>query len=93
MEYIEHASRDDLRNFDSLQSLNSLFSRKQLQQLRNSISGNEALGRRPAQANNHSSPTFPAVSLDIFLPLLAGLLVLQKQGCSHSREVRQQIPH
>lgn len=36
---------------------------------------------------------FPAVSLGIFLPLLAGLLVLQKQGCSHSREVRQQIPY
>lgn len=89
MEYIEHAPRDDLRNFDSLQNLNSLFSRKQLQQLRNYIAGNEVLGTRPAQANNHSSPMFSAVSLGIFLPLLAGLLVLQKQGCSHSREVRQ----
>lgn len=82
-----------MRNFDSLQSLNSLFSRKELQQLRNEIGGNEALGRRPAQTKKYSSPVFPAVSPGIFLPLLAGLLVLQKQGCSHSQEVRQQIPH
>lgn len=92
IEYVGHASRGDLRNSDSLQSLNSLSSRNELLQLRNDIGGNEALGRRPAQANNHPSSMFPAV-LGIFLPLLAGLLVLQKQGCSHSREVRQQIPH
>lgn len=93
MHGIEHAPRDDLRNFDSSQSFNSLFSRNELLQLRNDIGGNEALGRRPAQANNHSSPMFPALSLGIFLPLLAGLLVSQKQGCSHSREVKQQMHH
>ena len=87
IEYVGHASRDDSRNFDSLQGFNSLFSSNELLQLRNDIGGNESLGRRAAQANNHPSPLFPAISLGIFaaapgwLACRAETSLLLLQGC------------
>lgn len=92
MHRVGRASRDDSRNFDSLQSLNSLLSSNELLQQRNEIGGNESLGRRAAWANNHPSPVFFAVSFGLLLLLLVGLLILQKQAYSCSKGVRQQIP-